>query len=385
MVTRRDNHRCWSLLLVSSVLLGLRFMQTSHSLMSDEEKAGPKCSPVQSVGFAKTHKTASSSVQNILLRAGLAAGWNLALPAQGHVLLRPPGTKWNSQPFQTAWLEEVAWRRMVEQEGYSALLLHTIWNQREVEHLLGRGQDVKLITILRDPVDQFESMYDFFDFEAKLGMDLEQFVVEYVVRGKEMSRVNGFLGRNQQLWDLGLGDTQDLDLVASWVEQVDRDFNLVMIAEELEESLVLLSHVLCWSLVHLTSLRVNSRGNSQRTLLSTVAREHLRWWLEGDYKLYHHFTTKLQESKEQLGKRRLREGIEELRRENRNLVQECRVEEVADTRGLPSELRPGNTRVVGFNVTKQGAGCQLFAWNEAHFIDVVREKQIEKFLKWKEN
>ena len=55
----------------------------------------------------------------------------------------------------------------------------------------------------REPVDQFESMYNYVHFEAKLGLSLEEFVEKYVRPGLPVRRVNGYLGRNQQFWDLG--------------------------------------------------------------------------------------------------------------------------------------------------------------------------------------
>ena len=139
---------------------------------------------------------------------------------------------------------------MAEVKGYQAFVLHTMWSQEEVEQVLGKGG--AYITILRDPVDQFESLYSYSHFETKLHVDIEGFVERYVKRDREMPRMNGYLGRNQQLWDLGLTDTLHFDLVEAKVQQVDKNFHLVMIAESMEESLVLLSHELCWPLVNMT-------------------------------------------------------------------------------------------------------------------------------------
>ena len=139
---------------------------------------------------------------------------------------------------------------MAEVEGYQAFVLHTMWSQEEVEQVLGKG--ATYITILRDPVDQFESLYSYSHFETKLHVDIEGFVERYVERDREMPRMNGYLGRNQQLWDLGLTDTSRLDLVKAKVQEVDKNFHLVMIAEVFEESLVLLSHELCWPLANMT-------------------------------------------------------------------------------------------------------------------------------------
>ncbi len=55
----------------------------------------------------------------------------------------------------------------------------------------------------RDPVDQFESMYNYVHFEEKFSMGLEEFVDKYVRPRLPVRRVNGYLGRNQQFWDLG--------------------------------------------------------------------------------------------------------------------------------------------------------------------------------------
>ena len=67
-----------------------------------------------------------------------------------------------------------------------------------------------------------------------------------------MARIQGYLGRNQQLWDLGVTDTTNLTMVQHRINQLDAGFDLVMIAEQFEESLVLLSHQLCWPLANLT-------------------------------------------------------------------------------------------------------------------------------------
>ncbi len=48
------------------------------------------------------------------------------------------------------------------------------------------------IFVLRDPVDQFESMYNYVHFESKLSLGLEEFVEKYVRPGLPVRRVQGF-------------------------------------------------------------------------------------------------------------------------------------------------------------------------------------------------
>ena len=75
---------------------------------------------------------------------------------------------------------------MVDQQGYNAVALHTTWSQTEVERLLGR-EEARYVTILRDPVDQFESLYSFYHIDKKLHVSIERFVTEYVVKEREVS------------------------------------------------------------------------------------------------------------------------------------------------------------------------------------------------------
>ena len=135
---------------------------------------------------------------------------------------------------------------MAKIEGYQAVVLHTMWSQDEMQKVLGEG--AAYITILRDPVDQFESLYSYAHFETKLHENIDGFVRKYVERmnGIEAPRMNGYLGRNQQLWDLGLTNTSHFDLVEAKVQEVDKNFHLVMIAEHFDESL------LCWPLANMT-------------------------------------------------------------------------------------------------------------------------------------
>ena len=59
-----------------------------------------------------------------------------------------------------------------EQAGmeYNILCLHTRWNEKEMVDVMGNG--TKYITILRDPVDLFESQWGFYNFDQKYGMSL---------------------------------------------------------------------------------------------------------------------------------------------------------------------------------------------------------------------
>ena len=73
-------------------------------------------------------------------------------------------------------------------------------------------------------------------------------------------------GLNQQLYDMGMRDDELFDTlrIQRKIEDVDNEFDLIMIAEKIEESLVLLADQMCWPLEYVTSLTHNARRDGQK-------------------------------------------------------------------------------------------------------------------------
>ena len=69
------------------------------------------CSVSTKVGFMKTHKTASSTVQNVLLRHGLRLDLGFVFPARSNHLTNPNATWQMKDPFQVAFLDPVPWHK----------------------------------------------------------------------------------------------------------------------------------------------------------------------------------------------------------------------------------------------------------------------------------
>ena len=95
-------------------------------------------SPVSKLGFMKTHKTASSTVQNILMRYTMNKEWNFVMERAG-THLGPPQHQYElTQKFKKVWIKNVEWNPMVLEEGYNVFGLHTKWDQKEVGRVLGK-------------------------------------------------------------------------------------------------------------------------------------------------------------------------------------------------------------------------------------------------------
>lgn len=86
-------------------------------------------------------------------------------------------------------------------------------------------------------------------------MDINRFA-KLKAAAKVPRRPSAIIGKNQQLWDLGTThvEMEDPDTVDDKISKYDSEFDLVMIAEYFDESLVLLAQLLCWDLSDVRSV-----------------------------------------------------------------------------------------------------------------------------------
>ena len=125
-----------------------------------------QCEKQKKIAFLKTHKCASSSLQNILMRFGLHHHLNFVLPSAGNYLGR-------YVKYSRAMIANTPWDKVGLE--YDIFCLHTIWNHQEVEDSLGPG--ATYITIMRDPVELFESLWSYAGLQSYYGVDLETFAL----------------------------------------------------------------------------------------------------------------------------------------------------------------------------------------------------------------
>ena len=116
------------------------------------------------IAFAKTHKTGSSTLQNIFFRYGDRNNLNFALPEKSWMFSY-------KQPFNASMVNRLPWARL----GFDMFIFHrcdnftidinicnifffkiSVWNYDEVHKIL---PDAVFITLLRSPVNCYESNY----------------------------------------------------------------------------------------------------------------------------------------------------------------------------------------------------------------------------------
>ncbi|XP_076043717.1 galactosylceramide sulfotransferase-like [Oratosquilla oratoria] len=269
------------------------------------------CSPVSNVAFLKNHKCASSTVQNILLRYAWHHHLRIVCPKGNHLFnLRIP--------FAADMAKDMPWHDL----GYNVFAVHAKWNHKEVVSIM--PEDTIYITIVREPVSQFESLYNYIG----MGQNTEEGIKKYLRENNRTSpRCMGSVGLNQMTWDFGLALEQmdNMTAVHELVAAADSQFDFVMVTERMDESLVLLKNLLCWSFEDVVALKLNARNSNWKTDLNSDLISMLRLKLEPDFFLYNHFRKKFDNIVEQFGYDRMTKELTELRQKTVELTERCSI------------------------------------------------------------
>ena len=96
---------------------------------------------------------------------------------------------------------------------------------------------------------------------------------------------------NGLMYEFGMdeNDIRNESKIKEKIQEIDETFDLILIMEHFDESLVLLKHELCWSYEDLATFKLNVHEETSKTVISKEAREKLKTWLDPSYKLYQYF------------------------------------------------------------------------------------------------
>ncbi|XP_054457973.1 galactose-3-O-sulfotransferase 3 [Anoplopoma fimbria] len=305
----------------------------------------------KNVVFLKTHKTASSTMQNILFRFAERNNLTVALPLQncGHQFCYPL----------------LFTSHFVHPQTLPANIVtnHMRFNKAEMQRLMPNG--TIYITILREPGSMFESLFSYYNqvcqsFRRVPNGSLEAFLEEprrYYRRDDKFS----MYGHNAATYDLG-GDKDrpdtDTAYAQSFVAEVDKVFSLVMIAEYFDESLILLRHLLSWDLEDILYIKLNMRMSSSKKSLTSALSSKIRAWNVIDTRLYDHFNATLWRKISALGPACVAREVKLLRQAQERLVKSCFGGRTPPLRSAAKikdkELRPwipsGKVDIVGYEL-----------------------------------
>ena len=183
------------------------------------------------------------------------------------------------------------------------------------------------ITILRDPVTNFESVFYYMEIAHACGIrgnDNIDMITKFL-SSSCFQRLSGSttLIKNGMLFDLGLSASEhrDMNVVKKHIENLAKRFQLVLIMEYFDESLVLLKRCFCWKLEDVAYFPF-LKSATKRKQLPLEIKKKIRNWSKGDMMLYNYFNRTFWQRVANEGKGFFEE-VEQLRKLNQELRRKC--------------------------------------------------------------
>lgn len=247
-----------------------------------ESKEKQPCTHPKRIVFLKTHKTASSTTASILQRFGFSRNWTFAV-GKGHVIAR-------SNLIRPSDIYEYPG---MGGKTFDILTNHARYNRETLEMFL---PGATYVTILRKPEDQLESAFSYFGMYRGMQLKssknpLKSFMEDPYYYYKEKHYFNKERSRNGQLYDLGFDhrDDENETRINMKIDQLDKEFDLVMITEYFDESLILLKKQLCLDYDDIVYISKGVRRENMRFEKNEDIVKKMKRWNHGDYLLYQHF------------------------------------------------------------------------------------------------
>ena len=260
--------------------------------------------------------------------------------------------------------------------------------------------DSFFISILREPGELFESSFYYFyelvpSFQHLPQNQSNSTEVWLNNTSKYFNYENHtkfwFFAKNHVMYDFGFDPMlDDDDQIANAIKKIDKTFDFVMVSNYMDESLVLLADMLCWSLADVSSVVLNQRKSQKlKKSRSKRIREKVRKWNKADSALFDHFNNSLWQKIEHFGFQRMQKEVKILQKINQNLRSQC-----VDSNGrkLYSELKntpwknmkifqPQGVKITGFDL-KPGAElndtCVNFIAPEPYLNKIILKAQKNK-------
>merc|ERR1712131_36659 len=113
------------------------------------------------------------------------------------------------------------------------------------------------------------------------------------------------------------------EYTAAAIQKMDKRFDLVMITDRFEESIILMRDLLCMSEEDVIYLALKVRRETQSTELTQDEARKIREWNSLDTALYDHFEKKLDMAVEKYGRNRMNVEVSKLRSQLREVEEKC--------------------------------------------------------------
>lgn len=245
----------------------------------------------------------------------------------------------------------------------------------------------KYITIIRNPVTQFESIFNYMGVGSVYGFGKEptESLKAFLKKGIEFKDItktrSSVLARNPQMFDLGLSYKfyQDAKAIKDYIAFLEKEFDLVMISDYFDESAVLMKRLLCWELDDILHVKTNERLDKEKAVgMSDEIKENIRRWNKADTLLFEHFNQTLWRRIEMEGKA-FYDDLAKFRRMKEEIRSKCFTDKPS------TQLAYGTKYVKGLTLKSELPSdlklkCERMTRSENNYLAYLRNKRLSKLV-----
>ncbi|XP_069131677.1 galactose-3-O-sulfotransferase 2-like [Argopecten irradians] len=243
------------------------------------------------IAFLKVHKAASTTVQNVFLRFAMRRDLLVVLPKvpkfffPNIISLRNTITSRNILPAP-------------RNRSYDITCCHVIYNRTAFDRIMPR--DTVYIGIVRDPFDHFKSILNYFRPKQVFDIDdpfpVSRFLENphFYNNGSSISFLDNSMAMEYN-FPPHVFRTRNKTEIQRYIHKLDSEFDLIMVVEHFDESLILLRRLLNWEIKDVIYIKKNVKRHGAVDFLFNPGDGYRHQiWDEIDYALYDHFYNKLQ-------------------------------------------------------------------------------------------
>lgn len=131
-----------------------------------------------------------------------------------------------------------------------------------------------------------------------------------------------WFAKNHVFFDMGYDNLNNDDqYINNAITELQSQFQLVLLSDYFEESMLLLKDLLCWNMNDIASLKINARSTKNK--LSDRVVNKIRAWNKADAAVYDHFNQTFWKRVAEYGHERMENDLKVLRRLNAAIQDNC--------------------------------------------------------------
>lgn len=239
--------------------------------------------------------------------------------------------------------------------------------------------NTKFITIIREPVSNVESAFGFYRDQEPFEQWMPTIAANDRIE-KFYENPTAFFktdtdwfyrSKNQMIFDMGYDVSRDdAAYIQNAINELDGFFDLVLLTDYFDESLVLLKAEMCWDWEDVAYVKFKMRTEEAKSTITPQLSDRIRNWNKADVALYDHFNKTFWRKVEAYGYDKLQTDLVTLKDEIKKAENQC-IERYEPFKNKPWLLHAKPRR-------NQSQRCKRLAWSELQYSDRLRDKMFKE-------